>query len=88
MINIVNAILFRKGEILLAKRSSTRKAYTDKWSFPGGHVKADKTLAEALCRELQEEFEGVTLAIPLFYKTQIRRHTPATFATLRLCVGS
>jgi len=55
MIDIVNAILFREGDILLAKRSPNRKAYPDKWSLPGGHVEPGETLEAALVREIQEE---------------------------------
>lgn len=55
MIDIVNAILHRNGEILVVKRSSARKAYPNTWSFPGGHVEQDETLEDALERELMEE---------------------------------
>jgi 8-oxo-dGTP diphosphatase len=53
--DVVNALLVRQGMVLLAKRSPRRKAYPGLWSFPGGHVEADESLAGALDRELREE---------------------------------
>lgn len=55
MRQIVNALLLRDGQVLLAKRSPHRRAYPDRWSFPGGHVEAGETFEQALRRELQEE---------------------------------
>lgn len=55
MRRIVNALLLRDGHVLLARRSPTRRAYPDRWSFPGGHVEAGETFEQALGRELQEE---------------------------------
>jgi mutator protein MutT len=63
MRTIVNALLLQGGNVLLARRSPERKAYPDRWSFPGGHVKAGETLAEALVREAGEEI-GI---VPLTY---------------------
>jgi 8-oxo-dGTP diphosphatase len=62
--DIVNALLIRQGLVLLAKRSSRRKAYPSLWSFPGGHVEKGESLAKALDRELREEI-GVA---PIDYK--------------------
>jgi 8-oxo-dGTP diphosphatase len=57
--DIVNALLIRRGTVLMARRSLTRKAYPGLWSFPGGHVEKGERLPEALDRELREEV-GVT----------------------------
>jgi 8-oxo-dGTP diphosphatase len=59
MRDIVNALLMRQGTVLLARRSPQRNSYPGLWSFPGGHVEENETLAEALVRELREEV-GVT----------------------------
>lgn len=55
MTHIVNGLLLRGQEVLMAHRSPTRKNYPDTWSFPGGHVEDDETLDQALKRELFEE---------------------------------
>jgi 8-oxo-dGTP diphosphatase len=59
MTDIVNALLFRDGVVLLARRSSGRTTYPNCWSFPGGHVEIGEPLSEALKREMQEEL-GLT----------------------------
>ncbi len=56
---IVNGLLRREGEVLLAHRSPERRTYPGTWSFPGGHVEPGETLDDALRRELTEEL-GVT----------------------------
>jgi mutator protein MutT len=59
MTDIVNALLVRNGTILLGRRSPERKAYPNRWSFPGGHVEEGESLDAALLREVREEV-GVT----------------------------
>jgi ADP-ribose pyrophosphatase YjhB (NUDIX family) len=53
--HIVNALLVRNGDVLLARCSSHRSAYPGLWSFPGGHQEQRESLAEALVREVLEE---------------------------------
>ena len=53
--DIVNALLWKDGKILLARRSRQRRFYPGKWSFPGGHAEPGETLEAALKRELIEE---------------------------------
>jgi len=53
--DIVNAMLLRDGQVLLARRSGHRRSYPNRWSFPGGHVEAGETLEQALAREMSEE---------------------------------
>jgi 8-oxo-dGTP diphosphatase len=59
MRNVVNGLLVREGSVLLAKRAPQRANYPRLWSFPGGHIEENETLADALVRELREEI-GIT----------------------------
>jgi ADP-ribose pyrophosphatase YjhB (NUDIX family) len=76
MTDIVNALLFRDGLVLLARRSSARTTYPNCWSFPAGHVEIGESLSEALRREMQE---GVGLTPVAFRKmdtiTEFRTQT-------------
>jgi len=75
---IVNALLLQGGNVLLARRSATRKAYPDVWSFPGGHVEAGETLEEALIRETGEEI-GIVPLTYLVLGTIPDPNAPATY---------
>lgn len=68
MRDIVNALLMRKGTILMARRSLQREAYPGTWSFPGGHVEKDETLEAALIREVREEI-GVAPTVYRFLRS-------------------
>jgi mutator protein MutT len=57
--DVVNALLWRDGAVLLARRSARRRSYPGLWSFPGGHVEGRETLEQALIRECREEI-GIT----------------------------
>ena len=52
---IVNGVLLRDGQVLLALRAADRRTYPATWSFPGGHVEEGEARQEALVRELGEE---------------------------------
>ena len=51
------AIIIRKGEILLANHEKQDDSY---WVLPGGHLEPGETLPEALARELKEELSIAT----------------------------
>lgn len=48
----VSASIWRDGKVLLVQRAKPPMGI---WAFPGGHVEAGETLAEAAARELAEE---------------------------------
>lgn len=48
-------ILNNKGEILLQRRSLTKKKRPGVWSKTGGHVSAGETVVDAIKREVKEE---------------------------------
>jgi 8-oxo-dGTP diphosphatase len=49
----VAAVVVRDGSLLLVRRGHEPEAGT--WAFPGGHVEAGETLAQAVVREVAEE---------------------------------
>jgi 8-oxo-dGTP diphosphatase len=59
----VGAVLVNDtGEIFLAQRGPLAKNERGLWEFPGGSVELGETLAEALKREMMEEF-GIQIAV-------------------------
>jgi (d)CTP diphosphatase len=63
-IAVVAAIIEWAGTVLLARRSRERD-HAGLWEFPGGKVEPGETDAQALIRELREEF-GVEIAVGEF----------------------
>ncbi|MEM7211655.1 MAG: NUDIX domain-containing protein [Pseudomonadota bacterium] len=61
MRTIINAILLSRNQLLMARRSTSRKRYAGMWSFPGGHVEPGERLEQALVREVREEI-GVEIS--------------------------
>ncbi len=57
---ISNVILMRGEKLLLGWRGRNRRAYSDCWAVPGGHVVSGETPEQAAVREIQEEL-GVTV---------------------------
>jgi 8-oxo-dGTP diphosphatase len=53
------AVMLRGSEILLGKRSATRKFYPDVWDLLGGHCEPGEQLEQTLVRELREELDIV-----------------------------
>lgn len=59
----VGAMIFnQKDELFLAKRGSHAKNERGCWETPGGSVNFGETLADAVKREIQEEY-GITIEI-------------------------
>lgn len=55
----VGVLVRPDGAFLLTSRPAG-KAYAGYWEFPGGKIEAGESVAQALCRELQEEL-GITI---------------------------
>jgi mutator protein MutT len=55
-------IVDRQGRLFLARRGPNAKNERGLWEFPGGSVEFGERLAEALAREMREEY-GVEIAM-------------------------
>lgn len=49
------ALIEQKGKYLFLRRSKAFKVGPQKWDIPGGRIKPEETLADALAREIYEE---------------------------------
>jgi 8-oxo-dGTP diphosphatase len=59
----VGAILVNpKGQLFLSKRGPKAKNERGLWEFPGGSVEFGERLADALAREMKEEY-GIEIAV-------------------------
>ncbi len=50
------------GQVFLSRRGPKAKNERGLWEFPGGGVEFGETLAQALCREMREEY-GIELEV-------------------------
>ncbi|MBM9604110.1 NUDIX domain-containing protein [Desulfopila inferna] len=58
MMRVVMGLLFdNEGKILIAKRNR-EKMYGGLWEFPGGKIKAEEEIGDALTREIFEELRA------------------------------
>lgn len=82
MVEIVNGLLLRDRQVLMARRSATRRNYPNTWSFPGGHVKEGEAIEFALTRELSEEIGVVVKSLRLLQSVDVPQadhENPVTF---------
>ncbi len=54
--DVVAVIFIQKGRALITRRPD-HKSFAQQWEFPGGKVKPQETLKQALVRELKEELK-------------------------------
>jgi len=54
-IDLVGALLWRQGRVLLGLRAAHKRLAPNCWDMLGGHVETGETPEQALWRELQEE---------------------------------
>ena len=57
ILNVVAALIYNNGKVLIAKRSTGNPEVLGKWEFPGGKVEPNETEEHAIEREINEEFE-------------------------------
>lgn len=70
MKTVVAALIEKDGKYLVAKRKVS-DAHGGKWEFPGGKVESGETDAEALEREIFEEFNTLVIVGKLLATLQI-----------------
>ena len=54
-LKIALALIWREGELLIARRAADAAHLPNKWEFPGGKVEPGETPAAACLREAREE---------------------------------
>lgn len=57
MVEVVAGIIYKGDKFLIAQRN-LKKAQGGLWEFPGGKLEVGETAAEALKREIKEEFNA------------------------------
>ena len=57
MITVVAALIKKDNKYLIAKRSTGDPNVLGKWEFPGGKLKDNESVIDAIEREIKEEFE-------------------------------
>jgi 8-oxo-dGTP diphosphatase len=68
---VVAALIEREGSLLVGQRRRGDRLAL-KWEFPGGKVRSDESLEQALIRELREELGVVATVGPELYRTRYR----------------
>jgi len=72
MIDVVAGIVWKDGQILLARRGR-HKHLAGKWEFPGGKVEMGESAESALERELSEEL-GIRTRTGNYFDTNIHHY--------------
>lgn len=57
IIEVVAGVIYKDDKFLIAQRN-LKKAQGGLWEFPGGKLEPNETAAEALKREIKEEFDA------------------------------
>lgn len=82
---VVAVIINSKNEILVAKRSATKKHEPLKWELTGGGVRAGETSLQGILRETREEIGMKFIPEEAIFLKEIRRDKiPADFKDLWL----
>lgn len=80
MKDVTAAIMFKDGQVLIARRAPGEK-HAGGWEFPGGKVEAGETPEECLKRELNEEF-GIDTEVKGFIKSSLYEYTQGSIRLL------
>ncbi|NUP12949.1 MAG: NUDIX domain-containing protein [Polyangiaceae bacterium] len=74
MVEVVSAVIVRRGRILLTQRRPEQD-YPLRWESPGGKVEAGETHFEAMRRELREEInvEGIAMGSVSLWSGEVER---------------
>lgn len=77
---VVAIIMNSKNEILVAKRSATKKVEPQKWELTGGGVRAGETSLQGILREVHEEI-GLCFKPEdaIYFKGTLKESKPARF---------
>ncbi|WP_367605571.1 8-oxo-dGTP diphosphatase MutT [Legionella sp. W05-934-2] len=78
-IHVVVGVIVQSGKILICQRPKHRD-HGNQWEFPGGKIKANENLLEALHRELEEEIGIIVSKAFHFYSTE--HHYPDKYVRL------
>ena len=82
---VVAVIINSKNEILIAKRSETKKKEPLKWELTGGGLKAGETSLQGILRETREEIGMEFIPEEAIFLKEIRKdEVPADFKDLWL----
>lgn len=76
MIDVVAGIIWKNGQILLARRGK-KKHLAGKWEFPGGKIERGESAEEALERELNEELD-IWTKTQKFFASNIHQYSSIT----------
>lgn len=84
MKDVTAAIIFNKGQVLIARRARGEK-HAGGWEFPGGKIELGETPEQCLKRELLEEF-GIEVRVNDFVAESIYEYPMGSIRLLAYLV--
>lgn len=79
MINVVAAIIFKDGKVLIAKRKP-EKSLGGFWEFPGGKIEEGEAPETTAIREIKEEL-GIQISVDRYLSESVYQYD---FGTINL----
>ncbi|GAB4049444.1 (deoxy)nucleoside triphosphate pyrophosphohydrolase [Spirosoma litoris] len=80
MIDVVAGIVWKDGQVLLARRGK-QKHLAGKWEFPGGKIEFGESAENALERELSEEL-GISTRTGNYFDTSVHQYPTVSIKLL------